>query len=99
MRKARWRAPGRVLLLLPMAAEACPMGLAPTTSTLMQLALGEALAVSLLQKRQFSAHDFCCAFHPWRQIGHGAAPISQLMHSGAAMPLGRPDMTLTDVIV
>ncbi|UYH52172.1 KpsF/GutQ family sugar-phosphate isomerase [Candidatus Kirkpatrickella diaphorinae] len=88
----------RVLLLLPMAAEACPMGLAPTTSTLMQLALGDALAVSLLQKRQFSAHDFG-AFHPGGKLGTALRPISQLMHSGAAMPLGRPDMTLTDVIV
>lgn len=88
----------RVLLPLPAAAEACPMGLAPTTSTLMQLALGDALAVSLLQKRQFSVHDFG-AFHPGGKLGTALRPIAQLMHSGSAMPLGQPDMTLTEVIV
>jgi len=75
-----------VLLLLPAAPEACPMGLAPTTSTTMQLALGDALAVALLTRRGFTATDFS-AFHPGGKLGAQLRRVSDLMHQGDAMPL------------
>ena len=75
-----------VLLLLPAAAEACPMGLAPTTSTTMQLALGDALAVALLTRRGFTATDFS-QFHPGGKLGAQLRRVSDLMHGGDAMPL------------
>ena len=75
-----------VLLLLPAAAEACPMGLAPTTSTTMQLALGDALAVALLTRRGFTATDFS-QFHPGGKLGAQLRRVSDLMHRGDAIPL------------
>ena len=62
-----------VALILPKAAEACPMGLAPTTSTTMQLALGDAIAVALLTRRGFTAADFR-QIHPGGRLGAQAAP-------------------------
>ena len=75
-----------VALLLPDAAEACPMGLAPTTSTTMQMALGDALAVALLTRRGFSAADFR-KFHPGGRLGSRLRHVRDLMHAGDAMPL------------
>ena len=57
-----------VVLLLPAAAEACPMGLAPTTSTTMMMALGDALAIALLERRGFSSADFR-VLHPGGRLG------------------------------
>ena len=78
-----------VALLLPAAAEACPMGLAPTTSTTMQMALGDALAVALLTRRGFTAADFR-VIHPGGRLGARLPRVRDLMHAGDAMPLGRP---------
>ena len=75
-----------VLLVLPAAAEACPMGLAPTTSTTMQLALGDALAVALLTRRGFTATDFS-QFHPGGKLGAQLRRVSDLMHRGDAIPM------------
>jgi len=75
-----------VLLLLPKAEEACPHGLAPTTSTMMQLALGDALAVALLQARHFTASDFRI-FHPGGSLGASLRYVGDIMHKGAEMPL------------
>jgi len=75
-----------VVLLLPAAPEACPMGLAPTTSTAMQLALGDALAVALLTRRGFTATEFS-AFHPGGKLGAQLRRVSDLMHQGDAVPL------------
>ena len=75
-----------VALLLPDAAEACPMGLAPTTSTTMQMALGDALAVALLTRRGFSAADFR-QFHPGGKLGARLKHVRDLMHTDDAMPL------------
>jgi arabinose-5-phosphate isomerase len=83
-----------VALLLPAAAEACPMGLAPTTSTTMQLALGDALAVALLTRRGFTAVDFR-QFHPGGKLGARLRRVRELMHVGEAVPLAPPD-TLMD---
>lgn len=75
-----------VTLLLPAREEACPHGLAPTTSTTMTLALGDALAVALLERSGFSAADFKL-FHPGGKLGKRLLKVSDLMHDGAAMPL------------
>lgn len=85
-------------LVLPTSTEACPMGLAPTTSTLLQLALGDALAIALLEKRGFTARDFG-AFHPGGLLGARLRPISELMHTGDALPLGQGSLPLRSVIL
>ncbi|HUN42290.1 MAG TPA: KpsF/GutQ family sugar-phosphate isomerase [Acetobacteraceae bacterium] len=82
-----------VALLLPTAPEACPMGLAPTTSTTMQMALGDALAVALFTRRGFTAADFG-RFHPGGKLGARLRRVRELMHTGAAMPLGARDMPM-----
>lgn len=87
-----------ICLLLPAAEEACPLGLAPTTSSLMQLALGDALAIALMEQRRFSSHDFS-ALHPAGQIGARLRPVRDLMHTGASMPLGPPTLPLRSVII
>jgi arabinose-5-phosphate isomerase len=79
-----------VALLLPAAAEACPMGLAPTTSTAMQMALGDALAVALLTRRGFTSADFR-EFHPGGKLGARLRRVRELMHTGEAVPLAPPD--------
>lgn len=79
-----------VALLLPAAAEACPMGLAPTTSTTMQMALGDAIAVALLTRRGFTAADFR-RFHPGGRLGARLRQVRELMHAAAAAPLAGPD--------
>ena len=79
-----------VVLLLPAAAEACPMGLAPTTSTTMQIALGDALAVALLTRRGFTASDFR-QFHPGGRLGARLRKVRDMMHGPEALPLAHPD--------
>jgi arabinose-5-phosphate isomerase len=74
------------VLTLPRADEACPHGLAPTTSTLMQLALGDALAVALLEARGFTASDFY-RYHPGGKLGAGLTHIGKIMHEGAELPV------------
>ncbi len=73
-------------LILPAAREACPMGLAPTTSTTMQLALGDALAVALLTRRGFGAADFR-SFHPGGRLGARLRRVRDLMHGADELPL------------
>jgi arabinose-5-phosphate isomerase len=75
-----------ITLLLPASAEACPMGLAPTTSTTMMMALGDALAVALLERKGFSASDFQ-VLHPGGQIGRRLLRVADIMHGETAMPL------------
>jgi arabinose-5-phosphate isomerase len=74
------------LLKLPSVKEACPMGLAPTTSTTMMMALGDALAVTLLKKRGFSKKDFGL-FHPGGSLGQQLVLVRDRMHHGDEMPL------------
>ena len=76
----------RVVLCLPGAPEACPIGLAPTTSTTMQLVTGDALAVALLQARGFTADDFQ-RFHPGGRLGAALTCVRDIMHTGERMPL------------
>ncbi|GBQ29919.1 KpsF/GutQ family sugar-phosphate isomerase [Gluconacetobacter azotocaptans] len=87
-----------IALVMPQAPEACPMGLAPTTSSTMQMALGDALAVVLLERRRFTATDFGI-FHPGGRLGARLRRVGDLMHRGAAMPIGTPDITLRQVIM
>ena len=83
------------VIRLPAAAEACPMGLAPTTSTTMQLALGDAVAVALLLRRGFGPAEFQ-AFHPGGRLGVRLRRVRDLMSSGDALPLAEPG-TVMDV--
>lgn len=87
-----------VVLLLPVAAEACPMGLAPTTSSTMQLALGDALAVALLKRRGFTASDFH-RIHPGGRLGARLCRVRELMHRGAALPLAPPNMPMDQALL
>jgi arabinose-5-phosphate isomerase len=87
-----------VKLLLPRAPEACPMGLAPTTSTTMMLVLGDALAVALMERRGFSADQYR-DLHPGGSLGRALIRVSDLMHSGAEMPLARETTGLRDVLL
>jgi arabinose-5-phosphate isomerase len=87
-----------VLLVLPAAAEACPMGLAPTTSTTMQLALGDALAVALLTRRGFTATDFS-QFHPGGKLGAQLRRVSDLMHGGDAVPLAGTTLPMSQALL
>ncbi len=87
-----------ICLALPKADEACPNGLAPTTSTTMQLALGDALTVALLQKKNFSAADFK-NFHPGGKLGASLRYIGDVMHKAPHLPLGGQDMKMSEAII
>ncbi|HTT97881.1 MAG TPA: KpsF/GutQ family sugar-phosphate isomerase [Rhizomicrobium sp.] len=75
-----------VALVLPSVREACPMGLAPTTSTTLMLVLGDALAVALMERRGFSADQYR-DFHPGGSLGRALIRVSDLMHTGSEIPL------------
>jgi len=85
-------------LTLPSMPEACPNGLAPTTSTAMQLALGDALAMSLIEARGFSPKDFR-EFHPGGKLGARLKRARDLMSVGHELPLVSPSATLGEAIV
>ena len=87
-----------VPLLLPCAREACPVNIAPTTSTAMILALGDALAMAVMRARGVS-RDRLQALHPGGSIGLRLMPVAALMHSADRMPLVRPTALMRDVIV
>jgi arabinose-5-phosphate isomerase len=87
-----------VVMLLPAAAEACSMGLTPTTSTTMMLALGDALAVALLERKGFSTADFRL-FHPGGSIGRKLLHVRDIMHWGDAVPLAPPHMPMSEAIL
>ncbi|MXP64906.1 KpsF/GutQ family sugar-phosphate isomerase [Roseomonas sp. M0104] len=87
-----------VPLILPTMPEACPNGLAPTTSTTMQMAMGDALAVALLSLRGFSAQDFR-QFHPGGKLGSQLRTARDLMHHGAAVPKVPEGATLSQAIM
>jgi len=73
-------------LALPKALEACPNGLAPTTSTTMQLVIGDALAVALLERRGFTAEHFR-VFHPGGKLGAQLKLVRDVMHTGERLPM------------
>jgi arabinose-5-phosphate isomerase len=76
----------RIVLELPKVREACPHNLAPTTSTLMQAAIGDALAIALLEGRGFTPMQFA-SFHPGGKLGAMLKHTSDFMHTGEAVPL------------
>ena len=85
------------VLLLPEVGEACPLGLAPTTSTTMMVALGDAIAVALLERRGFTADDFK-TFHPGGQLGRKLFKVEDLMHRGDELPLVAPTAPMSEVV-
>ena len=85
-------------LILPDVGEACPMGLAPTTSTTMMLALGDALAVGLLERKGFSSADFQI-YHPGGKLGRQLMKVTDLMHRGDAVPLVGPTRPMSEVLL
>jgi len=87
-----------VVLGLPHAAEACPMGLAPTTSTTMMMALGDALAIALLERKGFSPADFQ-QLHPGGRLGRRLLRVADIMHAGNAVPLVSPQMPMSEAIL
>jgi arabinose-5-phosphate isomerase len=87
-----------IALTLPKAREACPHNLAPTTSSLMMLALGDALAIALLEGRGFSSVDFG-VLHPGGKLGAMLKYARDLMHSGDAMPLKPLGTRMSDALV
>ncbi|MCP5366694.1 MAG: KpsF/GutQ family sugar-phosphate isomerase [Hyphomicrobiales bacterium] len=87
-----------VALVLPDIDEACPMGLAPTTSTTAMLALGDALAVAMLERRGFSADDFR-QLHPGGKLGQRLLKVRDIMHGGDELPLVAPDRPMSEALV
>lgn len=87
-----------VRLTFPNAREACPANIAPTTSTTMQLALGDAIAMALMDMRGFSI-DGMKALHPGGSLGLRLTPVSELMHGSSRMPLVDDCSPMRDVVV
>jgi arabinose-5-phosphate isomerase len=87
-----------VVLTLPQAREACPHNLAPTTSALMQLALGDALAIALLESHGFTAIDFGM-LHPGGKLGALLKTVSDMMHSGDRVPLAPLGTRMSEAII
>jgi arabinose-5-phosphate isomerase len=87
-----------ILLLIPDAPEAAPALNAPTTSTTLQMALGDALAVALLSARGFTAHDFG-VLHPGGKLGAALKTAAELMHRGEELPLVTPDTPMQETLL
>jgi arabinose-5-phosphate isomerase len=87
-----------VALILPAAREACSLGLAPTTSTLMQLALGDALAVALFESRGFTALQFK-DLHPGGRLGASLTFVRDVMHTGTKLPLVARGTRMSEAVV
>jgi arabinose-5-phosphate isomerase len=87
-----------VALLLPAAEEACGTGVVPTTSTTMTLALGDALAIAMMEHRKFTPENFR-DFHPGGKLGAKLAKVSDLMHSGEALPICQRDTPMSDALI
>ncbi len=86
------------VLLLPREKEACPHNLAPTTSSMMTLAMGDCLAIALLESRHFTAGDFR-VFHPGGKLGAQLKLVGDLMHKGEAVPLVSKSTRMSQVIL
>jgi len=85
-------------LVLPDSPEACPMGLAPTTSTTLMLALGDAIAVALLERKGFTVQDFR-VLHPGGRLGRKLIRVSDIMHVGDEVPLVPPPMKMAEALL
>jgi arabinose-5-phosphate isomerase len=91
-------AAARIVLELPKAREACPHNLAPTTSSLMQAAIGDALAIALLEGRGFTALEFA-NFHPGGKLGAMLKFVRDIMHTGDAIPIKPLGARMSDALV
>ena len=89
---------GDLVLFLPPHHEACPSGLAPTTSTTATLALGDALAMALLLRAGFTETDFG-VFHPGGKLGRRFVHVSEIMHPLTAVPIVAPSTLMSEVVV
>lgn len=87
-----------IALVYPSAPEACPMGLAPTTSTAVMLGLGDAIAVALLERKGFSTEDFH-RLHPGGKLGRRLLKVSDIMHTGDELPLATPQAHMREVLL
>jgi arabinose-5-phosphate isomerase len=87
-----------ILLLLPKVEEACDAVAAPTTSTTMQMALGDALAVALIERRGFTASDFK-VFHPGGKLGAALRHVSDIMHRGDELPLASANTPMSQGLI
>ncbi|MCA0920343.1 KpsF/GutQ family sugar-phosphate isomerase [Pseudooceanicola nanhaiensis] len=87
-----------VAIVLPRAEEACGTGVVPTSSTTMTLALGDALAVALMEHRQFTAEHFR-NFHPGGKLGAQLSRVRDLMHDGEALPLVKGDTPMSEALL
>lgn len=85
-------------LTLPDMPEACAIGMAPTTSTTATLALGDALAVAVMEARGFLAEQFR-TFHPGGKLGARLATVAQIMHRGDELPLVAPDTPMSQALL
>ena len=86
-----------VILLLPQLGEACGTGVVPSISTTMTLAMGDALAIALMENRSFTAEHFR-DFHPGGKLGALLSRVSDLMHVGAALPLVNAEAPMSEVL-
>jgi arabinose-5-phosphate isomerase len=89
---------GKAALVLPHWPEVGPESVAPTTSTTMTLALGDALAMTVMRQRGFTRTDFG-RLHPGGSLGARLRPVRRLMHSGEALPLTREDSSMHDTVI
>ncbi|MGJ8610730.1 MAG: KpsF/GutQ family sugar-phosphate isomerase [Octadecabacter sp.] len=87
-----------IVLLMPKLPEACGTGVVPTTSTTMTLALGDALCVAIMEHRAFSAENFR-DFHPGGKLGAQLSRVSDLMHTGDAVPLASENTPMSDTLL
>ncbi len=87
-----------VALVLPPVEEACPLGLAPTSSTTLSMVVGDALAVALLDRKGFSRENFR-EFHPGGRLGNVLRRVRDIMHTGAALPLVERGLPMSKVLI
>jgi arabinose-5-phosphate isomerase len=87
-----------IALLLPRAQEACPTGLAPTTSTTLTMALGDALAVAIMERRGFTPEKFH-QFHPGGALGAQLVAVGEVMHRGRDMPVVSADTSMRETLL
>ncbi len=85
-------------LCLPLADEACPIGMAPTTSTTMMVALGDALAVALMEAKNFNKENFK-VFHPGGKLGAKMMTVGQLMHKNETLPLVKLETSMKETLL
>ncbi|NVK34644.1 MAG: KpsF/GutQ family sugar-phosphate isomerase [Rhodobacteraceae bacterium] len=87
-----------IVLVMPQVVEACPHGLAPTTSTMLQMATGDALAIALLESRSFTAQDFKI-YHPGGKLGASLRTARDIMHKDDKVPLAPQGLLMRDALV